>query len=404
MCDTLVALRASGTGFAKNSDREPGEPQQVRVVTPPAPGASGRVRATWIEVGAPPRRHRAILSQPAWMWGAEMGVNEAGVAIGNEAIFTRRRTLEPGLLGMDLLRLGLECADTAPAAVEVMTSLLEHHGQGGRAGFHDRRFHYDNSFLVADASEAWQVETAGRDWVAREVRDQQGISNCLSIRADHDLRRPTVAAATDVAGRWDTRVMPRLAGAHARATATTLAAARLGDTPTLTGLAAILRQHRDPTGDPAGGSNRDVCMHAMGPVRRSQTTGSLVALLRPDGPQLAMTGASAPCLSLFRPVWFDDAHRFGVTDPDHWYRHERVHRHALFDAALLANVRDAVRDREPDILTAIEHGDLAAAEALAVEWEAGKLALLDTAGPPSRPGRPAGWYWRWRDRRDGVPA
>ena len=401
MCDTLVVRRPGGTWFAKNSDREPGEPQVVRVVRPPSDGER-RVRATWVEVAAPPRRLSAVLSQPVWMWGAEMGVNEAGVAIGNEAIFSRSRTLEPGLLGMDLLRLGLECADTARGAVEVVTDLLEAHGQGGRAGYHDRRFHYDNSFLVADASEAWQVETSGRTWVAREVRDQQGISNALSIRTDHDLAAASVSSDTDAARRWDTAVMPRLAGARARAATTTAAACDLGQRPSLADLAAILRRHRAPDGDPLHGSNRDVCMHAMGPVRRSQTTGSLVAHLDPAGPRIAVTGASAPCLAAFRPVDLHAPHRFGVTDPDHWHRHERAHRRVLLDPGPRAELRALLRELEPAVLAAVEAGDPDDAEIGARELERRRLALAD--GPPRpRPRRPAGWFWAWRDHRDGVP-
>lgn len=53
------------------------------------------------------KTYAVILSKPAWMWGAEMGANECGVCIGNEAVWTKLN--EPGdtverLLGMDLLR------------------------------------------------------------------------------------------------------------------------------------------------------------------------------------------------------------------------------------------------------------------------------------------------------------
>ena len=61
-------------------------------------------------------------SRPAWMWGVEHGVNEAGVAAGNATIYT---TLDPrgfpdALTGMDLVRLALERASTAAEAVEVV--------------------------------------------------------------------------------------------------------------------------------------------------------------------------------------------------------------------------------------------------------------------------------------------
>lgn len=50
-----------------------------------------------------------ILSKPSWMWGAEMGANECGVAIGNEAIWTNDNEGDSDpkvkrLLGMDLVR------------------------------------------------------------------------------------------------------------------------------------------------------------------------------------------------------------------------------------------------------------------------------------------------------------
>nr|KAG5698746.1 hypothetical protein BaRGS_032165 [Batillaria attramentaria] len=62
------------------------------------------------------------------MWGAEMGANDQGVCIGNEAVWTRLNgpgDLEERLLGMDILRLALERASNASEAVDVIGQLIE---------------------------------------------------------------------------------------------------------------------------------------------------------------------------------------------------------------------------------------------------------------------------------------
>jgi secernin len=142
------------------------------------------VACTWIDVPQAAHTHAVLLSRPWWMWGAEMGANEHGVVIGNEAVFT---TAEPGdkaLLGMDLLRLALERADTAEAAVSVMVELLEHHGQGGPCSYERPEFSYDNSFLVADPDGAFVLETAGSRWATEVVTGPgRSISNGLTIPA-----------------------------------------------------------------------------------------------------------------------------------------------------------------------------------------------------------------------------
>ena len=124
------------------------------------------------------------------MWGAEMGANEHGVVIGNEAVWTvEPDESDPALLGMDLVRLGLERGATARQALDVMTDALHTHGQGGACAQHDPTFCYHNSFLLADASpRAYVLETAGRHWVAECITaGTRNISNHLTIRTAFDF-------------------------------------------------------------------------------------------------------------------------------------------------------------------------------------------------------------------------
>src|ERR1700694_2415609 len=130
MCDTLCVLGDKATLFAKNSDRPVTEAQLVEAHARREGG--GRLRTQYLELpdgGAA----ATLLSRPDWLWGAEHGVNEHGVAIGNELVNTvdDPRAAPPALLGMDLVRLGLERGATAEEALDIMTDLLERHGQGG---------------------------------------------------------------------------------------------------------------------------------------------------------------------------------------------------------------------------------------------------------------------------------
>ncbi|MDI7277595.1 MAG: C69 family dipeptidase, partial [Anaerolineae bacterium] len=140
MCDTVVAVgSATADGsviLAKNSDRAPNEAQRL-VHLPRARHAAGStVACTYVEVPQVPETYEVLLSQPFWLWGAEMGANECGVAIGNEAVFTREPyETGPGLTGMDLIRLALERAATAHQALQVITELIGTYGQGGNCGF-----------------------------------------------------------------------------------------------------------------------------------------------------------------------------------------------------------------------------------------------------------------------------
>ena len=203
MCDTLVIpakdARRGRTLFAKNSDRERNEVQELEW-SPARERLSDTLSATYIDIPEVSKTHACLLSRPYWMWGAEMGINEHGVVIGNEAMHARvPAQRRPSLTGMDLVRLGLERGATAAQAVEVITSLLERHGQGGDCG-HLGRFYYHNGFIIADAEEAYVLETVGRWWALEPVTQPRALSNALSIRGrpavfSQDLTRHASQAA-----------------------------------------------------------------------------------------------------------------------------------------------------------------------------------------------------------------
>lgn len=161
MCDTLGRILFPDLAlFAKNSDRSPNEPQVIEY-RPARDHREKDLRATYLTIPQAPLTYATLLSRPAWMWGAEMGVNEHGVCIGNEAVFTKGRYASVGLTGMDLVRLALERASSARQAADLILELLEQHGQGGNCGY-DHNFFYDNAFLILDRREIRLLETAGK--------------------------------------------------------------------------------------------------------------------------------------------------------------------------------------------------------------------------------------------------
>lgn len=63
-------------------------------------------KCTYITIDQVEKTHAVVLSRPSWLWGAEMGANEFGVCIGNEAVWGKEEIDDQeALLGMDLVRL-----------------------------------------------------------------------------------------------------------------------------------------------------------------------------------------------------------------------------------------------------------------------------------------------------------
>lgn len=396
MCDTLVSLVDDGVLFAKNSDRDPNESQVLRWHPAADHVAGSQVRCTWIEVPQAARTHAVVLSQPWWMWGAEMGANEHGVVIGNEAVFTKLPLAGAALLGMDLVRLGLERAATASDAVSVIVDHLERFGQGGPCSHERPGFSYHNSFLVADPTGAIVLETAGPHWATEQVSGRgRSISNGLTI--------PAFAAA------HADPIRGRVAACNARRARTQAAA----DTASgVVDLFAALRDH-GPHGvvehSPINGALAAPCAHAGGLVTSTQTTASWVADLR-DRPLHWATATSAPCTSIFKPVRVDDPLDLdsGAAPTNRyrgdvgWWRHEQLHRLAMRDAEASVARFAAERDRVERRWSA-DPPSSADAWNVAADLEAGWLADLVGAGLPDR--RPA-WLrrlWRQLDADARIP-
>jgi dipeptidase len=282
------------------------------------------------------------------MWGAEMGANEHGVVIGNEAVFTKVKIEKKnnGLTGMDLLRLALERSKTAGEALTCITSLLEQYGQDACGGYKNKSFFYHNSFIIADASEAWVLETAGRAWAAEKVKDIRSISNKLSID-NADLLSNDARALAKQKGWWKEGdafsfqnaysdwFYTKMGRAAARQTCTTSLSLKQKGELTPAHAMHILQTHNieGESFKPSKANTGSVCMHATSILNPSNTTGSMVAEVRSHAPAtIWLTGTAHPCLSVYIPFYVntnvlqDFLQPSAKRDQSLWWKAEQLHR------------------------------------------------------------------------------
>jgi dipeptidase len=336
MCDTLCGPGAGGMVFAKNSDRPVGE-VQLAVPFGRRPTAGCTLRTQYLSIGDT-GAHAALLSCPTWLWGAEHGVNEFGVAIGNERVNTVHQAAQarPALIGMDMVRLALERARSAEEALAVLIDLLTTYGQGGIAdAAHNEA--YDSSFLIADAGAAFVLDTSGSNYAAAPFHRGTAVSNRLAVGSGWTQASPDLEPGDDF-DRFRDQAAPTASAdarlAASRAFLDTQRAAGTGLTAAAT--AAHLRDHGNgpwgapgsggsaqppPTGhyaDPApapapanvpapavdAGARASVCMHAP---QRSVTAASLITVLPPDlaagAPLRAYVALGSPCVSIYVPAF-----------------------------------------------------------------------------------------------------
>lgn len=372
MCDTVVATaEATADGvtlFGKNSDREPNEAHHLLRIPASDHPSGSRVQCTYIDIPQVHHTNAVLLAKPFWIWGAEMGANEHGLVIGNEAVFTRVPYEKgKGLIGMDFLRLALERASTSNEAVSIITELLAEYGQGGNCGLRQKLF-YHNSFIMADPHEAWVLETAGPHWAAKRIQRVYSISNGLTLNKEWDLASPELVNHAirkgwckgpddfDFARCYSDFLYTRFSDCRRRCTRTSELLSSQPAKITVATMMATLRDHgRAGEGfwhPDQGLTGATVCMHAgFGPIRGSQTTGSMVSHLHPDCPTHFFTGTAAPCTGIFKPVWQDNplpdmgpVPRSTYDRATLYWQHENLHRTTLRDFSTFIRLYQSERD------------------------------------------------------------
>lgn len=321
-CDTLGVCSSNSfyhsNMMAKNSDRPICEAQPLVWIPASDHAKDETVECTGIKIPQVFHTYGVLGSKPYWIWGFEMGANDHGVVIGNEAEYSRDFGLEKteGLLGMDLLRLGLERGATAQEAMKSIIALLSEYGQNRNASaLRDNR--YENSFLILDENEVWVLETAGRRYVAKKVSNFHAVGNTYSIGEEFELSSSDLESHARENGwlmpyekfnfeRAYSLHVPNLNLATPRRRRVMQLAA-LTKKHNFASLRKIFRDHYDGelTGPRWGASTGvfpTVCRHSLD-VNAAQTAASMLTYYR-DGIGLVVRQAySQPCTSVYIPAY-----------------------------------------------------------------------------------------------------
>ena len=106
--------------------------------------------------------------------------NLSGTLLSTEALPSALISHRPSVPWTLCARLALERGSSAWEALHVITGLLERYGQGGSCWEDPTPFCYHNTFLLADRTEAWVLETAGSLWAAQRIQGEgPGAGACL---------------------------------------------------------------------------------------------------------------------------------------------------------------------------------------------------------------------------------
>lgn len=346
MCDIFVVMpdisENGRTVLCKNSDRPSFDCQPLACHGRKHFEKDSSLMLAYLTIPQADKRFATLGSSPYWCWGYEEGINEFGVAIGNEAVYTRDLTLYAemeregiglprGLLGMELIRLGLERGKTALNALLVMTSLIEQYGQwGSGVPMADTvTGAYHNSFMIADGKEAYLLETAGKRWAAKKItRSFAAISNELSIRTDITRKSPDLieyackmlwhreGEVFDFAKSYISKKNPRQLSHIRVQRARQLLAQAVSEhgRVSISWMKRILRDHYEgsflegPMFNPSSPDFLSLCMHdSPAKFTWGNTASSSLFVLPNDGNHLPIFwwAPGVPCCSIYIPFFVD---------------------------------------------------------------------------------------------------
>jgi secernin len=318
------ASRGGNTVFAKNSDRPQDEAQPLVLVPSSAHAPGSNSGTQFVDVPQVAQTYRHVGSKPYWCSGYEHGFNEHQVVIGNEALPSLFPEADsPKLVGMEVLRLGLERSKTAEEAVDVITGLVSEYGQGKFSNDAGVRT-YDNIYLIADPTSAYVVECVGHDWAVKQVDGFQSISNVGQIGKEADRISQNAKSVATRLGLFEMGFGEgfSFAGAFAdpalsesgnlrQCRSDAMLGAGTGQLDVVS-MMKVLTDHSDGANpdedhvvDAVNGTS--ICVHRTTGASPGASTASLVADLCATGERLPVywTGMYSPCMTVFTPMFIE---------------------------------------------------------------------------------------------------
>lgn len=355
MSDLFIAkpdfTQENYTIFGKNSHREANESQAI-IRVPALKQEWKVVDCSFIQIPQVDYTNEIVLSKPFHSWGAEMGVNEHGLCIGNTLTQTKLpfEQKNTGLTGHDLLRLALERTKTAEQAVELITELLAEYGQNVYSGYKSKNAYYCNSFLITDYNDSYLLETVGKEWGAIKIKSgYYALSSVLTLEQTFDLKSENLIDFAHK-NKW-IKKGKEFSMKEAYGKKTLFSSDKSEKRRSL--MENLLQEHKgkfniqnamdilsyhnkkETSFNPSKSDDTDICRHTT-KSSNAQTNGSMITELRPESKKFTcwLTGTSAPCISLFKPVYIPGENLYqgvfkeptSLKDDSLWWKAEIFHR------------------------------------------------------------------------------